>query len=133
VQVLAKSTAYTKRNVQEAVSSWSPPASCPPSRSGTNKSSPCRGTAWAQFLELDGLPVQQDWPKLFAVYRKVLRWFADPAHNELSDSMHSSETRTLAEEMASDLRFAGFRTDPARNDSSYFDSFIQELLGSVPT
>jgi hypothetical protein len=47
--------------------------------------------------------------------------------------MLSSETRTLAEEVAPDLRFAGIRTGPAGNDSSYFDRFGQELLGSVPT
>jgi hypothetical protein len=88
---------------------------------------------WAQFLKLDELPVQEDWPQLFAVYRRVLRWLADPALEGLSDYMLSSGTRTLAEGVAPDLSFAGIRTGPAGHDSSYFESFVQDLLGSVPT
>jgi hypothetical protein len=38
-----------------------------------------------------------------------------------------------AEEFAPDLRFAGIRAIPPPNGSFYFESFIQELLESVPT
>jgi hypothetical protein len=132
-QVLAKSTAYTKRNVQEAVTSLVAAGVLSSFEVGNEQVFSVPRDRWAQFLELDELPVQEDWPQLFAVYRRVLRWLADPAQDELTDYMLSSETRTLAEEAAPDLSFAGIRTDPARNDSSYFDSFLQEILGSVPT
>jgi hypothetical protein len=132
-QILAKSTAYTKRNVQEAVTSLTAAGVLSSFEVGNEQVFSVPWDRWAQFLELDELPVQEDWPQLFAVYRRVLRWLADPAQEGLSDYMLSSETRTLAEAAAPDLRFAGIRTGPVGKDSSYFESFIQELLGSVPT
>lgn len=133
VQVLAKSTAYTKRNVQEAVTSLTAAGVLFSFEQGNEQVISIPWDRWAQFLELDQLPTQEDWPQLFAVYRRVLRWMADPAREGLSDYMLSSEMRTLAEEVAPDLRFAGIRTSPAGNDSSYFERFGQELLDSVPT
>jgi hypothetical protein len=132
-QALARSTAYTKRNVQEAVTSLTAAGVLSSFEVGNEQVFSIPLDRWAQFLELDALPTQEDWPQHFAVYRKALRWLADPAHDELSDYMLSSEARTFAEEVAPDLRFAGIRTGPAGNDSSYFESFVQELLGSVPT
>lgn len=131
-QVLAASTAYTKRNVQEAVTALTGAGVLYSSEVGNEQAFSIPRDSWAQFLELDELPRQEDWPQLFGVFRKALRWLADPAHEGLSDYMLSSETRTLAEEVAPDLRFAGVRTNPPRDDSSYFESFIQDLLGSIP-
>jgi hypothetical protein len=133
VQVLAKSTAYTKRNVQEAVTSLTAAGVLFSFEVGNEQVFSIPRDRWAQFLELDQLPTQQDWPQLFAVYRRVLRWLADPAREGLSDYMLSSEMRTLAEEAAPDLRYAGIRTGPAGNDFSYFEWFGRELLDSVPT
>jgi len=133
VQVLAKSTAYTKRNVQEAVASLTAAGVLSSFEQGNEQVFSIPRDRWAQFLELDQLPTQEDWPQLFAVYRRVLRWLGDPAREGLSDYMLSSEMRTLAEEAAPDLGFAGIRTRPVGNDSSYFERFGQELLGSVPT
>jgi hypothetical protein len=131
-QVLAKSTAYTKRNVQEAVASFAAAGVLFSFEVGNEQVFSVPRDRWAQFLELEDLPVQEDWPQLFAVYRRVLRWLADPAQEGLSDYMLSSETRTLAEEVAADLGFAGVRTSARPDDSSYFESFIQELIGSMP-
>ena len=132
MQVLAKSTAYTKRNVQEAVASLTAAGVLFSFELGNEQVFSIPWDRWAQFLELDQLPTQEDWPQLFAVYRRVLRWLADPAREGLSDYMLSSEMRTLVEEAAPDLRFAGIRMGPPGNDSSYFERFGQELLGSVP-
>lgn len=132
VQVLAKSTAYTKRNVQEAVTSLTAAGVLSSFEVGNEQVFSVPRDRWAQFLEVDEFPVQEDWPQLFAAYRKVLRWLADRAREGLSDYMLASETRTLTEEVASDLRFAGVRTSPAGNDSSHFQSFSRELLASVP-
>jgi hypothetical protein len=131
-QALAKSTAYTKRNVQEAVTALTAAGVLFSFEVGNEQVFSIPRDRWAQFLELDEFPTQEDWPQLFAVFRKVLRWLADPAHEGLSDYMLSSETRTLAEEVAPDLSFAGISTGPLGNDSSFFEGFMQELLGSVP-
>jgi hypothetical protein len=132
VQVLARSTAYTKRNVQEAVTALTAAGVLSSFEVGNEQVFSIPRDRWAQFLDLDELPRQEDWPQLFAVYRKTLRWLADPAREELSDYMLSSDTRTLAEEVAPDFRFAGVRAHSSSNDSSYLESFVRDLLSSLP-
>jgi hypothetical protein len=131
-QALARSTAYTKRNVQEAVTSLTAAGVLSSFEVGNEQVFSIPLDRWAQFLELDELPTQEDWPQLFAAFRKVLRWLADQAHEELSEYMLSSETRTLAEEVAPDLRVAGIRTHSLPNDSPYLESFVRDLLSSIP-
>lgn len=132
VQILAASTAYTKRNVQEAVSSLATAGVLSSFAVGNEQRFSIPLDRWAQLLELDDLPLHEDWPQLFAAYRKILRWLADPAHEELSDYMLSSEARTLAEEVRPDLEFAGIRIDAAANDSSYLGSLLDQLREGAP-
>ncbi|MGH7490483.1 MAG: hypothetical protein ACREMY_33450 [bacterium] len=76
--------------------------------------------------------MHEDWPQLFAAYRKILRWLADPTHQELTEYMLSSEARTLAEEVRPDLQFAGIGINDAPEDSSYLESFIRQLHERAP-
>lgn len=131
-QVLAASTAYTKRNVQEAVASLTSAGVLFAFEVGNEQRFSIPLDRWTHFLELDDLPLHEDWPQLFAAYRKILRWLADPAHEELSDYMLSSEARTLAEEVGPDLEFAGVRIDAPREDSSYLESFLEQLRERAP-
>lgn len=131
VQALAASTAYTKRNVQEAVTSLTTAGVLSAFEVGNEQRFSIPLDRWAQLLQLDDLPLHEDWPQLFAAYRKILRWLADPTHQELSDYMLSSEARTLAEEVRPDLQFAGIAIDVPPDDS-YFKSFIQQLQDHAP-
>lgn len=131
-QVIAASTAYTKRNVQEAVTSLSAAGALDAFEVGNEQRFSAPRERWSHFLELDDLPRQEDWPQLFAVYRKVLRWLADPTHEDLSDYMLSSEARTLAEEVTPDLQFAGITIDDQPHDSTYLEGFTQQLLERGP-
>jgi hypothetical protein len=131
-QVLAASTTYTKRNVQEAVASLTAAGVLFAFEVGNEQRFSIPLDRWAQLLELDDLPLHEDWPQLFAAYRKVLRWLADPAHEALSDYMLSSEARTLAEEVRPDLQFAGIPIDTPPDDSSYLESFIRQLHERAP-
>jgi len=127
-QAIAASTAYTKRNAQEAVASLSTAGALDAFEVGNEQRFSAPRDRWAQFLEVDQLPRHEDWPQLFAAYRKVLRWLADPAHDGLSDYLLSSEARTLAEEVRPDLQFAGIAIDDgAQDDSTYLDSFTRQL------
>lgn len=132
-QVLAKSTAYTKRNAQEAVASLTAAGVLFSFQVGNEQRFSIPSDRWAQLLELDELPLHEDWPQLFAVYRKVLRWLADPAHEGLSDYMLSSEARTLAGEVSPDLHFAGIAIATPSDDSSYLESFTRQLRDRIPT
>jgi hypothetical protein len=126
-QVIAGSIAYTKRNVQEATASLSAAGALQAFKVGNEQRFTAPRERWAQFLELGHLPLHEDWPQLFAAYRKILRWLADPAHEELSDYMLSSEARTLAEEVRPDLHFAGIAIDGIPEDSPYLESFVRQL------
>jgi predicted pyridoxine 5'-phosphate oxidase superfamily flavin-nucleotide-binding protein len=132
VQAIASSTAYTKRNVQEAVSSLSSAGVLDAFEVGNEQRFSAPRDRWMHFLTLDDLPRHEDWPQVFAAYRKVLRWLADPAHEELSDYMLSSEARTLAEEVTPDLHFAGITIDSQPDDSSFLERFIRQLLERAP-
>lgn len=132
VQALAASTAYTKRNVQEAVASLAAAGVLFAFEVGNEQRLSIPLDRWARLLELDELPLHEDWPHLFAAYRKILRWLADPAHEELSDYMLSSQARTLAEEVRPDLHFAGIAIDVPPDDSAYLESFIEQLRERAP-
>jgi hypothetical protein len=132
VQVLAASTAYTKRNVQEAVASLTIAGALHGFEVGNEQRFSAPRDRWAQFLELDELPRHEDWPQLFAAYRKILRWLADPARKGLTEYMFSSEARTLAEEVSPDLQFAGIAIDSAPDDSSYLETFTRQLRERGP-
>ncbi len=132
-QAIAASTAYTKRNAQEAVASLGAAGALNAFEVGNEQRFSAPRDRWARFLEVDQLPRHEDWPQLFAAYRKVLRWLADPAHDGLSDYMLSSEARTLAEEVRPDLQFAGIAiNDGAQDDSPYLESFTRQLRERGP-
>jgi DNA-binding transcriptional ArsR family regulator len=132
IQVIAASTAYTKRNVQEAVSSLSAAGALDAFEVGNEQRFSAPRDRWSQFLTLDDLPRHGDWPQIFAVYRKVLRWLADPVHEELSDYMLTSEACTLAEEVTPDLQFAGVAIDSQPDDSTFLERFTRQLLERGP-
>lgn len=133
-QAVAASTAYTKRNAQGALTALSAAGALHAFEVGNEQRFSAPRERWAQFLALDELPLHEDWPQLFAAYRKALRWLADPAHEELSDYMLSSETRTLAEEVRPDLQFAGIAIDDGSSEeaSPYLESFIGQLIERGP-
>lgn len=132
VQLLAAATAYTKRNVQEAVASLTAAGVLSAFEVGNEQRFSIPQDRWAQLLELDDLPLHEDWPQLFAAYRKILRWLADPAHEQLSDYMLSGEARTLAEEVRPDLHLAGIAINVPPDDSSYLESFTRQLHKQAP-
>ena len=132
VQALAASTAYTKRNVQEAVTSLTAAGVLSSFEVGNEQRFAIPLDRWAEFLELDDLPLHQDWPQLFAAYRKILRWLADPTHAGLTDYMLSSEARTLAEEVRPNLQFAGIAIDLPTDGSPFLESFLTQLYERAP-
>lgn len=131
-QLLAASTAYTKRNVQEAVASLTSAGVISSFEVGNEQRFSMPRDRWAHFLELDELPLHEDWPQLFVAYRQVLRWLADPAHEGLSDYMRSSEARTLAEAISPDLQSVGISIAAPSDDSSYLECFTRQLGERIP-
>lgn len=131
-QALARSTAYTKRNVQEAAASLAS-AGFVYSHTIGNENLFEASPRWPDFLTIDALPELKDWPQIFRALRRLLRWLADPANHDLSDYLLMSSARTLVEEIEPDLTFAGLSvpTGDWARDLESFESFVQGLLRNV--
>ena len=129
VQALAESTAYTKRNVQEAVSSLAA-AGFVDSHVVGNENRYEVGARWAEFLGVERLPASEDWPQLFRAYRLVLRWLVDRTTQGLNDYLLLSGARTLIEEVERDLLFAGVPVSAgdSTRDFASFERFVRGLL-----
>lgn len=124
-QALARSTAYTKRNVREAATSLAS-AGFVYSHSIGNENLFKASPRWPDFLGIDRLPGSKDWPQLFRAFRQILRWLSDPANQGLSDYMLLSGARTLVEGVEADLPRA--EIGDATKDFAGFESFLRDFL-----
>lgn len=134
VQTVAASTAYTKRNVQEALGQVRAAGLLRSSIIGNEQRFEPPRQRWAEFLELESFPSHRDWPQLFAVYRSLLRWVVAHETAGLSPYMLASEARAFAEELSPDLNFAGVpfdTTGPSGED--YWDAISGRFLSVVPS
>ncbi len=134
VQALAASTAYTKRNVQEALNWLSAAGMIGSWRVGNENRFDVPHERWAALLEVDQFPSYREWPHLFGVFRLILRWLVEREERELSDYMLSSEARTLAEDIDSHLRFAGMAIDSgvASPADDFWPRFSEEVMALLP-
>jgi hypothetical protein len=132
-QELARSTAYARRNVRDAVTSLAS-AGFVFSHSIGNENLFEASPMWPDFLSIDRLPERKDWPQMFRGLRKLLRWLADPVNHDLSDYLLMSSVRTLVEEIEPDLTFAGLspvRPGDWSRDFASFEDFVREVLRNV--
>ncbi len=121
-QALARSTAYAKRNVQEAATSLAY-AGFVYSHSIGNEKLFEASPRWPDFLEVDPLPRSEDWPQLFRACRLILRWLFNQTTQGLSDYLLLSSARTLLEGIQLDRLSGGSTRDlPAVED------FVRSLL-----
>ncbi|HEU5062205.1 MAG TPA: hypothetical protein VFT79_03505 [Solirubrobacterales bacterium] len=133
VQAIAASTAYTKRNIQEALGQLRAAGVLRSSTLGNEQRFQAPRRQWAEFLGLEEFPSHRDWPQLFSAYRRLLRWAVAHEDAGLSPYMLASEARTLAEELSEDLRFAGVPFDAAGPPGEdYWDAISARLLGVIP-
>jgi hypothetical protein len=132
-QELARSTAYTKRNVQEAAGSLASAGFVHSHLIGNENQFEARDM-WRKFLDVDPLPNFEPWPQIFRVFRRLLRWLVGPANQELSDYMPRSNARALAEEIDPDLVSSGLyllqSTDWSR-DLASLEGFVRELVSNA--
>jgi hypothetical protein len=127
-QVIAASTGYAKRNVQEGLNSLRESGAVRSSTIGNEQRYEVSAQDWSRLLGVDQLPIHVDWPQIFWPLRRILRWLANPANEELSEYMRASESRLLLEEVTPDLRFAGVPVDVAGpTGAGYWDHFAAEL------
>lgn len=131
VQAIAASTAYTKRNIQEALGQLRAAGVLRSSVLGNEQRFQAPRQRWAEFLELEEFPSHRDWPQLFAAYRRLLRWVVAHETAGLSPYMLASEARALAGELSNAFRFAGVPFDALGPPGEDYWGVISERLLNV--
>jgi hypothetical protein len=121
VQVITRSAAYAKRNVQEALNSLGAAHALLAVAAGGEQSYGVDRARWAPVFGIrsDEWPAHRDWPQLLGAIVRILRWLEDPGIGELSDYMRSSQVRDLLDHVRDDLLFAGIpvqRVPPGAGD-----------------
>jgi hypothetical protein len=132
VQVIALSSGFAKRNVQEATNALRAGGFASSRMVGNEQQVRMRREPWLTLLELDRFPLQEDWPQLFRAFRVLLRWLRDPRNEELSSYMRASESRSVLEGVARDLYFAGVPLSTAGPNGEEYWSHFTSVVRSLP-
>ena len=110
--MIARSAAFTKRNVQEALTELSDAGVVTRVRLGNEWRYGIDGPAWGVLLEVEGFPVAVDWVPLLAALTRILAWLRDEAAEGRSEYLQGSAARSLLDEIRPDLEWAGIPVGP---------------------
>jgi hypothetical protein len=134
VQVVTESTAYAKRNAQEALSALRAAGVVSSTTLANEQRFEVPKHRWEALLNIPpgDLPYLEDWPQLFHALRLLLRWLHDPQNEQLTAYMRASKARVLLDEIAPELRFAGVRAyDSNLQGAEYWDHFTEVIRGAM--
>lgn len=132
LQVIALSSGFAKRNVQEAANALRAGGFASSRMVGNEQQFKMPREPWLALLRSDRLPRHEEWPQLFRAFRVLLRWLRDPRNEELSDYMRASEARSVLVEVTRDLYFAGVSLSTAGPDGEEYWSHFAATVGSLP-
>jgi len=106
---VAASSAYSKRNVHEALASLHAAGAATLASSGGELRFAVDRSRWAHLLDLESheLPVYRDWPTFFGALRRILRWLRRPELKALSDYLRASQAAELLDAVRPELSRAG--------------------------
>lgn len=133
-QAITASSAYAKRNVQDALTALHAARVVDAVAVSNERIYGVERERWAALLSLslDELPVRRDWPQLFHALRLLMRWLEDESHGSLSPYMLASEARVLAEEIGPELSLEPVRySAERRSGADYWDEFAQQVKAAV--
>lgn len=108
-QALARSTAYAKRNVHEALTKLAAAGVIDSRGIGGARSYRADRDAWTALLGIgaEDLPQPRDWPQLLCILRRTLRWLESADLAGATPPMRASRARELLQIISADLDFAG--------------------------
>ena len=106
---VAKSSGYSKRNVQEALTSLQAAGTATLASNGGEQRFMLDRSRWAHLLDLEPreLPIYRDWPTLFGALRRILHWLRRPDLEALSDYLRNSQAADLLDVVRPELSRAG--------------------------
>jgi hypothetical protein len=124
---VARSAGYAKRNVQEALVSLRTAQVVSAMTVGTEQRYSIDRGRWADFLGVERLPAQRDWPQLLGALRRILRWLEQDELAELSMYMRASRARDLLEEIRPDLAYAGIPVSVGANAEAGWEALTETI------
>jgi hypothetical protein len=110
---LARSAAYAKRNVHEALAGLAAARAISMFTVGGEQRYTIDRAAWGALLGISPgeMPIHREWPQLLGALRAILRWSVQPQLREASEYMRASSTRQLLDRLEPELAFAGVSTN----------------------
>jgi hypothetical protein len=128
--VIARSAAYTKRNVQEALYELGDAGVVTAASTGYGVRYGVEHARWAALLDHKGsFPMHVDWVQLLGALTRILRWLRADATTPTSEYLQASAARALIEVIRLDLQGAGI-TPPASQTSADALRDLDEIVTS---
>ena len=139
-QDVAQAVAYAKRNVNETLAALVASGVVTTFLVGNERRYQLNRDPWGQLLGLspEAWPTYRDWPRLFLLVRRLLRWLSDDRLKELSPYLLASEARALADELKPSFEFAGVAFPSAASAPGeafwpFFVEGVERVLTTVTT
>lgn len=107
VAVITRSAAFTKRNVQEAMTELRDAGVVTQVRLGRESRYGIDASGWEALLGVDAFPVAMDWVPLLSALTRIMVWLRAEAREERGEYLRSSATRELLDEVRGPLAWAG--------------------------
>lgn len=132
--VLARSAAYAKRNVQEALNALVEAQVVDVLTVGGEQRYGIDRARWGGLLELEGsLPTSMDWVQLLRGLRRLVRWLRERRSEEVASAyLLASDARELLDDLRDDFEYAGIAV-PRRRDAAHavddLEALVRDALG----
>jgi hypothetical protein len=129
--VVARSAAFTKRNVQETLNELADADMVLQERVGNERRYGIDGRLWKALLEVESFPLAVDWVPFLSALTRIVVWLRAEATEERSEYLRTSAARALLEDVRPDLEWAGIavRIGRASEALGELEAVIDEALG----
>jgi hypothetical protein len=114
-KVITASAAFAQRNVREGLTQLLEAGVINVVNIADDRYYSVRHSDWSTLLGLTAapaLPFHFDWIPAYRTLMRVVRWLQQPGLDDLSEYLRASQARTLVDELATDLGYAGVPVGP---------------------
>jgi DNA-binding transcriptional ArsR family regulator len=131
--VITADAGFDQRNVREGLAQLHEAGVVDAVRVSDDRHYSIRLSDWATLLRLPSapdLPLHYDWIPTYRALTQILRWLRQPELDELSPYLLASQARTLLDDIAQDLSYAGI---PAGLHSAHGADAFEQLISITRT
>jgi hypothetical protein len=114
-KVITASAAFAQRNVREGLTQLLEAGVVNVVDIADDRYYSVRHGDWATLFGLPAapdLPLHFDWIPAYRTLTRIVRWLEQPGLDDLSEYLRASQARTLVDELATDLSYAGVPVGP---------------------